>query len=215
MLECLIDRNNSMNDYKLGFLFLGAGSSSRMLGDDKLLKKVNGVTQIQKILNEALALNFPVFVTIPANNNQRKDAISKTNALIIEVENSHLGMGHSLSVGVNKISQDSNFESIAICPSDLPELTTAALKEVTDFFLEFPEMICCPIDENKTTTGHPVIFPKKYFHSLTKITGDIGAKEVLTKEKKSINYFTTNTRSYFLDLDTPEEWSSWTNFHKT
>ena len=41
-----------MNDYKLGFLFLGAGSSSRMLGDDKLLKKVNGVTQIQKILNE-------------------------------------------------------------------------------------------------------------------------------------------------------------------
>ena len=101
MLECLIDRNNSMNDYKLGFLFLGAGSSSRMLGDDKLLKKVNGVTQIQKILNEALSLNFPVYVTIPANNNQRKDAISKTNALIIEVENSHLGMGHSLAVGVN------------------------------------------------------------------------------------------------------------------
>ena len=76
-------------------------------------------------------------------------------------------------------------------------------------------MICCPIDENKTTTGHPVIFPRKYFHSLMKITGDIGAKEVLTKEKKSINYFTTNTRSYFLDLDTPEEWSSWTNFYKT
>ena len=48
-----------MNDYKLGFLFLGAGSSSRMLGDDKLLKKVNGVTQIQKILNEALALSTP------------------------------------------------------------------------------------------------------------------------------------------------------------
>jgi len=203
-----------MNDYKLGFLFLGAGSSSRMLGDDKLLKKVNGVTQIQKILNEALALSFPVFVTIPANNNQRKDAISKTNALIIEVENSHLGMGHSLSVGVNKISQDSNFESIAICPSDLPELTTAALKEVIDFSLEFPEMICCPIDENKTTTGHPEKKKKKYFHSLTKITGDIGAREVLKKDKHSINYFSTNRRSYFLDLDTPEEWSSWTNLHK-
>jgi molybdenum cofactor cytidylyltransferase len=203
-----------MNDYKLGFLFLGAGSSSRMLGDDKLLKKVNGVIQIQKILNEALSLSFPVFVTIPANNNQRKDAISKTNALIIEVENSHLGMGHSLAVGVNKISQDSSFESIAICPSDLPELTTAALKELIDFSLEFPEMICCPIDKNKTTTGHPVIFPRKYFNSLTEITGDIGAMEVLKKNKHSINYFSTNRRSYFLDLDTPEEWSSWINFNK-
>ena len=203
-----------MNEYKLGFLFLGAGSSSRMLGDDKLLKKINGITQIQRILNEALRLSFPVFVTVPANNNQRKEAISKTNALIIEVENSHLGMGHSLSVGVNYISQKFNLASIAICPSDLPELTTAALKEVIDFFLERPEMICCPIDKNNSATGHPVIFPSKYFHSLTKITGDIGAREVLKKDKQSINYFATNRKSYFLDLDTPEEWSSWTNFNK-
>ena len=69
-----------MNEYKLGFLFLGAGSSSRMLGDDKLLKKINGITQIQRILNDDLRLSFPVFVTVPANNNQRKDAVSKTNA---------------------------------------------------------------------------------------------------------------------------------------
>ena len=126
-----------MNDYKLGFLFLGAGSSSRMLGDDKLLKKIDDVPQIQRILNEALSLSFPVFVTTPANNNRRKDAIFKTNAAVIEVENSHLGMGHSLSVGVNYISQKFNLESIAICPADLPELTTAALKEVIDFFFTF------------------------------------------------------------------------------
>ena len=203
-----------MNEYKLGFLFLGAGSSSRMLGEDKLLKKIDGVPQIQRTLNEALSLNFPVFVTTPANNNQRKDVILKTNAVVIEVENSHLGMGHSLSVGVNNISQEFNLGSIAICPSDLPELTTAALKELIDFFLECPEMICCPINENNTRTGHPVIFPSKYFHSLMKITGDIGAKEVLKKEKQSINYFSTNTRSYFLDLDTPEGWSNWTNLNK-
>ena len=209
-----MDKNNSMNEYKLGFLFLGAGSSSRMLGDDKLLKKIDGVPQIQRILNEASSLSFPVFVTTPANNNQRKDVILKTNAVVIEVENSHLGMGHSLSVGINNISQEFNLGSIAICPSDLPELTAAALKEVIDFFLECPEKICCPIDDNNTTTGHPVIFPSKYFHSLMKITGDFGAKEVLKKEKQSINYFSTNTRSYFLDLDTPEEWSKWSNFNR-
>ena len=75
-------------------------------------------------------------------------------------------------------------------------------------------MICCPIDENNSATGHPVIFPRKYFHSLTEITGDSGAREVLKKDKHSINYFSTNRRSYFLDLDTPEEWSSWINFNK-
>ena len=203
-----------MNDYKLGFLFLGARSSSIMLGEDKLLKKINDVPQIQRILNEALSLSFPVFVTTPTNNNHLKDVISKTNAVVIEVENSHLGMGHSISVGVNYISQKFNLGSIAICPSDLPELTTAAMIEVTDFFLQNPEMICCPIDKNNTTTGHPVIFPSKYFHNLREISGDIGAKKVLKKEHQSINYFSTNRRSYFLDLDTPEEWSNWANLNQ-
>ena len=204
-----------MNEYKLGFLFLGAGSSSRMLGDDKLLKKINGTPQIERILNEALSLGFPVFVTTPANNNQRKAVISKTNAKIIEVENTHLGMGHSLSEGVNNILQEFNLRSLAICPSDLPELTRAALKELIDYFLEGPEMICCPIDENNSATGHPVIFPSKYFEKLKEISGDIGAREVLKKDKQFINYFSTKRRSYFLDLDTPEEWSSWTNFNQS
>ena len=89
-----------------------------------------------------------------------------------------------------------------------------SIYEVIDFFLERPEMICCPIDENNITPGHPVIFPGKYIHSLTEITGDIGAREVLKKDKQSINYFATKRKSYFLDLDTPEEWSSWTNLNK-
>ena len=59
-----------------------------------------------------------------------------------------------------------------------------------------------------------VIFPGKYFHSLAEITGDIGAREVLKKDKQSINYFATKRKSYFLDLDTPEEWSSWTYLNK-
>ena len=41
-----------MTYHKIGFLFLGAGSSKRMLGRDKLLEKINGVPLIERLANE-------------------------------------------------------------------------------------------------------------------------------------------------------------------
>ena len=45
-----------MTYHKIGFLFLGAGSSKRMRGRDKLLEKINGVPLIERLANEALKL---------------------------------------------------------------------------------------------------------------------------------------------------------------
>ncbi|MDG0986865.1 MAG: NTP transferase domain-containing protein, partial [Paracoccaceae bacterium] len=81
---------------KIGFLFLGAGSSNRIRGRDKLLEKIHGVPLIEGLTNEALSLKVPVFITIPATNTKRKAIISKTNATIIPVLDPKLGMGHSI-----------------------------------------------------------------------------------------------------------------------
>ena len=55
-----------------------------MRGRDKLLQEIV-CSAILRILNEALKLNFPVFVTIPLNDTKRKLISFKTNAVIIEV----------------------------------------------------------------------------------------------------------------------------------
>ena len=62
-----VKKANRMTRYKLGLLFLAAGSSARMDGSDKLLKKIHGVPQIERILAEVLKLNLPTFVTVPTN----------------------------------------------------------------------------------------------------------------------------------------------------
>ena len=61
-----------MAQHQVGFLFLAAGASSRMRGSDKLLKEIDGVPLIKRTLDEALKLNFPVYVTIPENDTERK-----------------------------------------------------------------------------------------------------------------------------------------------
>ena len=86
-----------MTYHKIGFLFLGAGSSKRMRGRDKLLEKINGVPLIERLANEALNLKLPVFITLPATNTKRRAIISETNATTVLVRDPKLGMGHSIA----------------------------------------------------------------------------------------------------------------------
>ena len=198
-----------MSQHQIVFLFLAAGASSRMRGSDKLLKEIKGVPLIQRTLDEALKLNFPVFVTVPAYDTERKLIISNTNAIVIEVKDADLGMGHSIATGVTQITKNLNFHALAICPSDLPGLSADALRKLINFFLKNPEMICRPTKLGKSMAGHPVIFPKKYFEELRLIKGDTGARNILNKNGKSLNKFETNEDSYFIDLDTPEDFNNW------
>ena len=198
-----------MTKHQIGFLFLAAGASIRMSGSDKLLKKIDGVPLVQGTLDEASKLNFPVFVTVPANDEKRKLIISETNAVVIEVKDANLGMGHSIATGLKQITENFNFHSLAICPSDLPGLSAVSLRKLINYFLKSPEMICRPTNIGKLQMGHPVIFPKKYFEELKFIKGDTGARNILYKNGECLNRFETEDDSYFIDLDTPEDFNIW------
>ena len=198
-----------MIKHKIGFLLLAAGSSSRMRGKDKLLQEIDGVPQIERILRQVLQLKFPVFVTVPETDTKRKSIISKTNATIIEVHNSKSGMGHSIAEGIGAITKNYDFLSLAICPSDLPDLKMGSINHLINYFFKSPEMICRPVARRSANVGHPVIFPKKYFEELKSIRGDSGARNIVRKNKRAVNLYNTDDVSYFLDLDTPEEFINW------
>tara|TARA_B100000575_G_scaffold144169_1_gene115143 strand:- start:271 stop:882 length:612 start_codon:yes stop_codon:yes gene_type:complete len=198
-----------MAQHQFGFLFLAAGASTRMLGRDKLLKEIDGVPLLKRILDEALKLNFPVFATVPTNDTKRKLIISKTNAVLIEVEDADLGMGHSIATGLTEITKKFNFHSLAICPSDLPGLSADPLRKLITYFFKNPELICRPVKLGKSKFGHPVIFPQKYFEELKLIKGDRGGRNIIDRYEKTLNRFVTSDASYFIDLDTPEDFINW------
>ena len=70
-----------MDQHQIVFLFFFFFTSSRMRGSDKLLKEIKGIPLLQLTINEALKLDFPVFVTVPTYNRERKLIISNTNAI--------------------------------------------------------------------------------------------------------------------------------------
>ena len=70
-------------------------------------------------------------------------------------------------------------------------------------------MICRPVKLGKSKFGHPVIFPQKYFKELKLIKGDRGGRNIIDRYEKTLNRFVTSDASYFIDLDTPEDFINW------
>ena len=70
-------------------------------------------------------------------------------------------------------------------------------------------MICRPTKIGKSNMGHPVIFPKKYFEELKLIKGDKGARNIIQQNEKALNRYETGDESYFIDLDTQEDFNNW------
>ena len=70
-------------------------------------------------------------------------------------------------------------------------------------------MSCRPTQLRNLKFGHPVIFPKKYFEELKLSEGDLGARKIVNENKQFLNPYETDDESYFLDLDTPEDFTNW------
>ena len=70
-------------------------------------------------------------------------------------------------------------------------------------------MICRPEHRRNSKFGHPVIFPKKYFEELKLSKGDLGARKIVNENKHFLNSYETDDESYFIDLDTPEDFTDW------
>ncbi|MGB8813068.1 MAG: NTP transferase domain-containing protein, partial [Paracoccaceae bacterium] len=81
-------------------LILAAGSSSRMRGADKLLERIDGVPQIARITQAALATGCPVLVALPPDRPLREKAIAALNVTRITIENAAEGMAASIREGV-------------------------------------------------------------------------------------------------------------------
>ena len=80
-------------------LILSAGYSTRMRGDDKLLEKIDGISQIYRIAKAAVT-NGITYMTLPAIDHPRERALSGLAVQKIFLNNKNTGMGASIAEGV-------------------------------------------------------------------------------------------------------------------
>jgi len=194
--------------YKCVTLILSAGYSTRMRGDDKLLEKIDGISQIYRIAKAAVA-NGITYITLPAIDHPRERALSGLAVQKIFLNNKNTGIGASIAEGVKYIQDnESNVTGIIVIPADMPLIDCVTIEAFYAAHSKYPGSIIQAADDKGS--GHPVLFPGRYFKNLMLLKKEIGGKDII-KKSKNIKILKFSGKIATLDLDTPEDWKNWRN----
>lgn len=186
----------------LAIVILAAGQSSRMRGTDKLAGIVDGQPLLTRVAMRALATGCPVWATLPAPDHPRA-ALLPPGVSVVPVADAAQGMGRSIAGGIAALP--AHVTAAMILPADMPDLTT--------------DDLCAMIAAHdggilRATTaegrpGHPVIFPQTCFGQMRALSGDDGARAVISANSAALTTLALPHSHALTDLDTPEDWAAW------
>ncbi len=177
---------------------LAAGSSSRF-GDSKLVQEYRGRPLIQHALIAARDA-CPGAVTLVVGHDQKNiiSAASEYSDNIL-VNEQHLdGIGSSISAAT--LNCKDGADGILILLADQPLITADHLRNIMHTWSDNSDAIVATSFD--TTRCPPILFPRNAFESLGNLSGDHGARGLLSSGEFSVASIDFPLAKY--DIDTPE-----------
>lgn len=191
-------------------ILLAAGASSRMEGGDKLMELVGGVPLIA---DRAACLAKPghgtsdTIVVLRADRPARRAALADMHALtLIDNPAPEQGMGGSISIGISAVPKWCS--AALILPADMPGITQNDIETLRNAHALNPRAILRGTTPDGVP-GHPVLFPRACFKELAQLTGDQGARKVISNNVDTVEPVILPSDNATLDLDTPQDWAAW------
>jgi molybdenum cofactor cytidylyltransferase len=86
---------------------------------------------------------------------------------------------------------------------DQPMLDSKTIDMLLEQFWSSNKDICVPVFEGKR--GNPVIFSQKFYNHLAKITGDIGARNIIRNHPETVLASEIKNPLCFIDIDTQSD----------
>ncbi|HSG55542.1 MAG TPA: nucleotidyltransferase family protein [Paracoccaceae bacterium] len=193
---------------QIAILILAAGGSTRMgPGRDKLLEAVAGQPLLARAIGQACATGAQVFVALPGPDHPRTALRLGSCAQAVYVADAAEGMAASIRAGVAALP--AQIDAVMILPADMPEVTGDDLQTVMDGFVAGHGKAIAQACSDDGRPGHPVIFPRRCFAALTRLSGDRGAKSLLAGDSLPVRQIPLPAAHALTDLDTPQDWADW------
>ena len=202
-------RSQPIQAGKPHILLLAAGKSSRMRGENKLLRQIDGMplaVRTAKRLAQSNAGGMTIVIN-PETVGLAK-AVQGHGDKIIQAKDANTGLAASLRAGINALPKTATAVIIAL--ADMPDVTPQDIDAlIAAFDPANGALIVAPTAPNGKR-GNPVLFDRLYFEPLASLTGDTGAKALIEAEISSL-CLVPRGAGVLVDLDTPEAWEAWEN----
>lgn len=192
--------NSTQRANRVAGIVLAAGQSKRMQGANKLLLEVDGIAMIRKVVGEVVASGLdPIWVVTGFERQRIETCLEGLPARFVFNERFQEGMGSSIAVGTLNLDT-SDIDGILVCLGDLPRLTAKSIKRILEAYEQLNgDRIVVPTYAGRR--GHPVVFPVRFKKELGRLSGDVGARELMRRERECVFQLEVDDEEVVLDRD--------------
>jgi molybdenum cofactor cytidylyltransferase len=189
----------------LAAIVLAAGFSRRMGGENKLLKPLGGQPLIRHALANAAGLGFGQLIIVLGAAADDIAPLLPDSATIVRNSLAAEGMGASLAAGAAAL--DARLAGAFVVLGDMPFVERGDYEKLAAaFHEERGDAICVPLHQGRR--GHPVLFPARCFPALARLTGDEGARSLLTAPGERLRAIEGCSIGILTDFDNPQSFEA-------
>ena len=188
-------------------IVLAAGESRRM-GSPKMILPYEGMTIIEKVLENVLASDVEKVVTVLGSHKEEVlKVIEKYPVLHCYNSNYKNGMLTSVKCGFDFLPGD--FRAAMVFLGDQPMVEASVINKMINLYNESGKGILVPVFENKR--GHPLLADKKYRDEIKNLDDPEGLKGLLRRHPDDLLEVDSENPSVIMDIDTREDYNNQIN----
>jgi molybdenum cofactor cytidylyltransferase len=182
-------------------IVLAAGRSASMGPDNKLLSPIGGEPMIRCVVVKVLASGArPVIVVTGHEADRVVTALSGLDVTFVTNAAYSAGLSTSLRAGLESVPADA--DGALICLGDMPGIEVSVIHALLASCTG-QKAICVPVHRGQR--GNPVLWGRSYFTEMMSLTGDSGAKPLMSRHAAYLVEVDVATDSILQDIDTPAD----------
>ena len=194
-------------------ILLAAGCSSRMDGENKLIKEINGIPLIKHTIKNILGSSIDEIIVVLGYEKDVIKNLIEDNKKIKFVYNKDYksGIASSIKTGIKSISNRA--EAFFIILGDMPNVSQSIYNKLIKakynynkkVKIKYKKEFIIPTFEGKN--GNPILVSKYAKKKVTNVKGDCGAKEIIELNKNKALYIPIKNKGVTVDFDYNEDFS--------
>jgi molybdenum cofactor cytidylyltransferase len=183
-------------------IILAAGQSRRMGKTNKLLAAIDGKPMVRWAAEAALASSArPVFVVLGHEADKVRAALTGLDLTFVENPDYAQGIASSVKRGIAALPASA--DGAVVCLGDMPRIGARQIDRLIAAYNPVESRaLCIPTWRGKR--GNPVLIGKRFFAEMQALTGDVGARPLISQYPELTCEVAMDDDAVLVDIDTPQ-----------